>query len=188
MKKKIERYYYQLIDGCGKENCSNEVCASSPSFKYAGIQANQAAVLSLELLKNKSLLCELQVDKPLKLKKVQISLFSHHIKILNKIYSLLLNLKKINHNNQLSSTIYSKKNEGSSFGLSDLSIETPNGSSVDGSYSKVAPNTPTSSLGHYFYFFNYYFIFLFLTICIWSKLFLLAKFTDKKLNYKVKFF
>lgn len=70
MKKKIERYYYQLIDGCGRAECSNEFCASSSTFKYPGIQANQAAAVSLELLKNQSLLCEPQAGNPLKLKKV----------------------------------------------------------------------------------------------------------------------
>jgi hypothetical protein len=28
-KKLIERYFYQLIDGCGNSNCDNEYCASS---------------------------------------------------------------------------------------------------------------------------------------------------------------
>lgn len=28
-KKLIERYFYQLVDGCGDPNCSNEYCASS---------------------------------------------------------------------------------------------------------------------------------------------------------------
>lgn len=28
-KKLIERYFYQLVDGCGDPNCVNEYCASS---------------------------------------------------------------------------------------------------------------------------------------------------------------
>lgn len=28
-RKLIERYFYQLIDGCGNPNCDNEFCASS---------------------------------------------------------------------------------------------------------------------------------------------------------------
>lgn len=32
-KKLIERYFYQLTDGCGDPNCSNENCASSGKVK-----------------------------------------------------------------------------------------------------------------------------------------------------------
>ena len=40
-KRLIERYYYQLMKGCGKKNCSNEHCASSK--KVIGLTPNQAA-------------------------------------------------------------------------------------------------------------------------------------------------
>lgn len=36
-KKLIERYFYQLIDGCGNSNCDNEYCASSGKVRHASI-------------------------------------------------------------------------------------------------------------------------------------------------------
>lgn len=33
-KKLIERYFYQLIDGCGNSNCDNEYCASSGKVRF----------------------------------------------------------------------------------------------------------------------------------------------------------
>jgi hypothetical protein len=33
-KKLIERYFYQLIDGCGNSNCDNEYCASSGKVSF----------------------------------------------------------------------------------------------------------------------------------------------------------
>ncbi|CAH0769771.1 unnamed protein product [Bemisia tabaci] len=54
--KRIERYFYQLTDGCGNENCSNKFCASSG--KAPSLKPNQAAVLALELFKEDSPLCE----------------------------------------------------------------------------------------------------------------------------------
>lgn len=37
----IERYYYQLTQGCGDDSCTNEHCASS---RKAPLSPNQAAV------------------------------------------------------------------------------------------------------------------------------------------------
>lgn len=33
-RKLIERYFYQLIDGCGNPSCDNEFCASSGEVSY----------------------------------------------------------------------------------------------------------------------------------------------------------
>lgn len=33
-KKLIERYFYQLVEGCGDPNCSNEYCASSGKVTF----------------------------------------------------------------------------------------------------------------------------------------------------------
>ncbi|XP_070553095.1 ubiquitin-protein ligase E3A-like [Ptychodera flava] len=55
-KQLIERYYYQLIDGCGDGKCPNEFCASSGKRKK--LDSNEAAVLALELFKKKAKLCE----------------------------------------------------------------------------------------------------------------------------------
>lgn len=38
-KKLIERYFYQLIDGCGNSNCDNEYCASSGKVRFVFILA-----------------------------------------------------------------------------------------------------------------------------------------------------
>ncbi|XP_077983579.1 ubiquitin-protein ligase E3A-like [Glandiceps talaboti] len=55
-KQLIERYYYQLIDGCGVEGCPNEFCATSGKQKK--LDSNEAAVLALQLFKRKAKLCE----------------------------------------------------------------------------------------------------------------------------------
>lgn len=34
VKDRIQKYFYQLTDGCGKENCSNENCKSSGKVWY----------------------------------------------------------------------------------------------------------------------------------------------------------
>ncbi|XP_076159673.1 ubiquitin-protein ligase E3A-like isoform X2 [Alosa pseudoharengus] len=52
----IERYYHQLTEGCGNESCSNDCCASSPSFHR--MDNNAAAVKALELYKVNSKLCD----------------------------------------------------------------------------------------------------------------------------------
>lgn len=52
----IERYYYQLTDGCGKTDCNNEYCASSTGFD--ALSKNDAAVKAITLFKNKAQLCE----------------------------------------------------------------------------------------------------------------------------------
>jgi ubiquitin-protein ligase E3 A len=36
-KKLIERYFYQLIDGCGNSNCDNDYCASSGKVRFVFI-------------------------------------------------------------------------------------------------------------------------------------------------------
>lgn len=38
-KKLIERYFYQLIDGCGNSNCDNEYCASSGKVRFVLVLA-----------------------------------------------------------------------------------------------------------------------------------------------------
>ncbi|GAB6033283.1 Putative E3 ubiquitin-protein ligase HTD2 [Chamberlinius hualienensis] len=55
-KQLIERYYYQVTSGCGRESCTNEFCASSG--KMRSTSANQAAATALQLFKDKAKLCE----------------------------------------------------------------------------------------------------------------------------------
>jgi len=52
----IERYYYQLTQGCGKQNCDNQHCASSGQFSRP-LTPDEAAVRSLQCLSSKVRLC-----------------------------------------------------------------------------------------------------------------------------------
>ncbi|KAL1459581.1 hypothetical protein WDU94_011550 [Cyamophila willieti] len=56
VKDRIEKYFYQLIDGCGNEKCSNEHCASSG--KVATLSPNEAAGMALKLWKSSAKLCD----------------------------------------------------------------------------------------------------------------------------------
>ncbi|XP_075235231.1 ubiquitin protein ligase E3A isoform X1 [Lycorma delicatula] len=55
-KKLIERYFYQLIDGCGNSDCQNEHCASSGKVK--DLTPNQAAGLAIRLFQQEARLCD----------------------------------------------------------------------------------------------------------------------------------
>lgn len=52
----IERYYHQLTEGCGNGACTNEFCASCPSFLR--MDNNTAAIKALELYKVNAALCD----------------------------------------------------------------------------------------------------------------------------------
>uniref|UniRef100_A0A8I4A3I5 Ubiquitin-protein ligase E3A n=1 Tax=Callithrix jacchus TaxID=9483 RepID=A0A8I4A3I5_CALJA len=52
----IERYYHQLTEGCGNEACTNEFCASCPTFLR--MDNNAAAIKALELYKINAKLCD----------------------------------------------------------------------------------------------------------------------------------
>ncbi|KAK7870299.1 hypothetical protein R5R35_011808 [Gryllus longicercus] len=60
-KKLIERYFYQLIDGCGNSNCDNEHCASSGKVK--NLTPNQAAAQAIQLFSQEARLCDMQPSK-----------------------------------------------------------------------------------------------------------------------------
>ncbi|XP_047121045.1 ubiquitin-protein ligase E3A isoform X1 [Schistocerca piceifrons] len=60
-KKLIERYFYQLTDGCGNTNCDNEFCASSGKVK--SLTPNQAAVQAIQLFSQEARLCDAQPTK-----------------------------------------------------------------------------------------------------------------------------
>ncbi|XP_022103087.1 ubiquitin-protein ligase E3A-like [Acanthaster planci] len=55
VQKRIEQYFYQLIDGCGNKQCSNEHCASNKNTKP--LSHNEAAIKAVALCKAKALLC-----------------------------------------------------------------------------------------------------------------------------------
>ncbi|KAI5703179.1 hypothetical protein M8J75_008679 [Diaphorina citri] len=56
VKERIEKYFYQLTDGCGNEDCKNENCASSG--KLAALSPNEAAGMALKLWKASAQLCD----------------------------------------------------------------------------------------------------------------------------------
>lgn len=66
-KRMIERYYYQLIDGCGRSECDNPVCASCQRFNYKDLTTNDAAIRAVELFRTKAKLCEPNSDAPNKM-------------------------------------------------------------------------------------------------------------------------
>ncbi|KPI91170.1 Ubiquitin-protein ligase E3A [Papilio xuthus] len=61
-KELIERYFYQLLEGCGNPNCDNEYCASSQKAKK--LTANEAAAVAIKLAEKKeALLCDRHPNK-----------------------------------------------------------------------------------------------------------------------------
>uniref|UniRef100_A0A1Y1KR63 Ubiquitin-protein ligase E3A n=2 Tax=Photinus pyralis TaxID=7054 RepID=A0A1Y1KR63_PHOPY len=60
-RKLIERYFYQLTEGCGNPTCNNKYCASSAEFKP--LSANQAAALAINLFSQEAQLCETHPSK-----------------------------------------------------------------------------------------------------------------------------
>ncbi|XP_061636439.1 ubiquitin-protein ligase E3A isoform X2 [Phyllopteryx taeniolatus] len=57
----IERYFRQLTDGCGNDDCDNEFCASRRRFRP--LDKNAAAVRALELYKVNAKLCDLKTSR-----------------------------------------------------------------------------------------------------------------------------
>ncbi|KAK0162893.1 hypothetical protein PV327_006626 [Microctonus hyperodae] len=55
-KKLIERYFYQLTDGCGNPQCDNQNCASSG--KVTNLTPNQAAAQAIQLFSQEARLCD----------------------------------------------------------------------------------------------------------------------------------
>ncbi|XP_015513298.1 ubiquitin-protein ligase E3A isoform X1 [Neodiprion pinetum] len=55
-KKLIERYFYQLTDGCGNPQCDNQHCASSG--KVTNLTPNQAAAQAIQLFSQEARLCD----------------------------------------------------------------------------------------------------------------------------------
>ncbi|XP_035724686.1 ubiquitin-protein ligase E3A-like isoform X1 [Vespa mandarinia] len=55
-KKLIERYFYQLTEGCGNPQCSNQNCASSG--KITNLTPNQAAAQAIQLFSQEARLCD----------------------------------------------------------------------------------------------------------------------------------
>lgn len=60
-KKLIERYFYQLSDGCGNPKCGNKNCASSGSVET--MSPNQAAARAIQLYTQEAPLCEMHPSK-----------------------------------------------------------------------------------------------------------------------------
>ncbi|CAH1174272.1 unnamed protein product [Phaedon cochleariae] len=60
-KKLIERYFYQLTDGCGNPNCDNQFCASSGLLN--GLTPDEAAARAIHLFSQDARLCERHPNK-----------------------------------------------------------------------------------------------------------------------------
>ncbi|KAJ2950776.1 hypothetical protein O0L34_g9041 [Tuta absoluta] len=55
-KQLIERYFYQLVDGCGNPNCDNQYCASSGEAR--NLTPNEAAAEAIKLFYKEARLCD----------------------------------------------------------------------------------------------------------------------------------
>lgn len=55
-KQLIERYFYQLTEGCGNSDCDNQNCASSG--KVRNLTPNQAAAQAIQLFSQEARLCD----------------------------------------------------------------------------------------------------------------------------------
>lgn len=60
-KKLIERYFYQLVDGCGNPKCNNKYCASSG--KVEKLSPNAAAARAIQLFSLDADLCDTHPSK-----------------------------------------------------------------------------------------------------------------------------
>ncbi|CAH2063564.1 unnamed protein product, partial [Iphiclides podalirius] len=61
-KQLIERYFYQLLDGCGNPNCGNQYCASSQQARH--LTPNEAAAEAIKLAEHKDAqLCDSYPNK-----------------------------------------------------------------------------------------------------------------------------
>jgi hypothetical protein len=67
-KKLIERYFYQLIDGCGNAKCNNKYCASSGEVDK--LTPNQAAARAIQLFSQDAKLCDMQPSKLAKINQI----------------------------------------------------------------------------------------------------------------------
>ncbi|XP_045459726.1 ubiquitin-protein ligase E3A [Melitaea cinxia] len=57
----IERYFYQLLDGCGNPNCDNKYCASSGEAR--NLTPNEAAAEAIKLFYKEAQLCDTLPNK-----------------------------------------------------------------------------------------------------------------------------
>ncbi|XP_034825167.1 ubiquitin-protein ligase E3A isoform X1 [Maniola hyperantus] len=57
----IERYFYQLVDGCGNPNCDNQYCASSGEAR--NLTPNEAAAEAIKLFYKEARLCDTLPNK-----------------------------------------------------------------------------------------------------------------------------
>ena len=50
----LERYYHQVTNGCGKENCKNKSCAQNRSTPVGN---DEGAAIALQLFRERANLC-----------------------------------------------------------------------------------------------------------------------------------
>lgn len=60
-KQLIERYFYQLLDGCGNSDCDNKYCASSGEAR--NLSPNEAAAEAIKLFYKEARLCDTHPNK-----------------------------------------------------------------------------------------------------------------------------
>ncbi|VVC87271.1 ubiquitin-protein ligase E3A [Leptidea sinapis] len=60
-KQLIERYFYQLLDGCGNSDCDNKYCASSGEAR--NLTPNEAAAEAIKLFNKEARLCDALPNK-----------------------------------------------------------------------------------------------------------------------------
>ncbi|XP_049865182.1 ubiquitin-protein ligase E3A isoform X2 [Pectinophora gossypiella] len=60
-KQLIERYFYQLLDGCGNSSCDNQYCASSGQAR--NLTPNEAAAEAIKLFYKEARLCDTHPNK-----------------------------------------------------------------------------------------------------------------------------
>ncbi|CAG9859046.1 unnamed protein product [Phyllotreta striolata] len=60
-KKLIERYFYQLTDGCGNPQCDNKYCASNGEM--SPLTPDEAAAKAIQLFSQEARLCEIHPNK-----------------------------------------------------------------------------------------------------------------------------
>ncbi|XP_055378771.1 ubiquitin-protein ligase E3A [Condylostylus longicornis] len=80
-RKLIERYFYQLLHGCGNSNCKNKYCASSGEIEE--LTPNQAAARAIQLFSQDAKLCDTTQIQPSKIARTSPSSSSNVSEILN---------------------------------------------------------------------------------------------------------
>lgn len=91
VKKRIERYFYQLLEGCGNSGCGNRFCASSG--KVPALTPDQAAARALQLFAEEAKLCT--SVQPSKMPRTEDSRYTLHFVLTNFVSRCVCEMYKI---------------------------------------------------------------------------------------------